>query len=198
MFPEHTASNDLLTSSLKRLQQRISSATPAQSIGARELYEQIRRTLSRAIREEVLRNGEYAVKRLLRLTRDPKEPAQGWLLTGGPHDFGRIAEPKLDTHFVRDDGGVVHFAMTLLERDARTVEVLAYDFEVYFPSREPISFVRFDLNVLGHGNDEEGLRSHVHPGNDDLQLPSPVLEPSEALLLLLYGCRPRRDVPRSS
>ncbi|TMQ04604.1 MAG: hypothetical protein E6J90_51025 [Deltaproteobacteria bacterium] len=98
---------------------------------------------------------------------------------------------------MRADGGVVHFAMTLLERDARNVEVLAYGFEVYFPSHDPIAFVRFDLNVRGHGNDEVGLRSHVHPGNDDLQLPSPVLAPLEALLLVLYGCRSRREVAPS-
>ncbi|HET7504851.1 MAG TPA: hypothetical protein VFK02_27700, partial [Kofleriaceae bacterium] len=74
---------------------------------------------------------------------------------------------------------------------------LAYGFEVYFPSRDPIAFVRFDLNLRGHDNDESGLRSHLHPGNDDLQLPSPVLTPAEGLLLVLYGCRPRRAVVRS-
>jgi hypothetical protein len=153
--------------------------------------------LLRAIREEALRNGMYAVRKLLRLTPDLKGRPRCWELTGGPLDSDRIPEPHLDTQFVRADGGVVHFHMTLLEGNARMVEVLAYGFEVYFPSRMPIAFVRYDLNFRGHDNDEAGLRSHLHPGNDDLQLPSPVLEPLEALLLVLYGCRPQREVPRS-
>jgi hypothetical protein len=141
--------------------------------------------------------GMYAVKRLLRLTPDPKHGRSYWVLTGGPIDFQRTAEPDPETRFVRRDGGIVHFHMTLRECDARSIEVLAYGFEVYFPSRDPIAFVRFDLNFRGHGNDEAGLRSHLHPGNDDLQLPSPVLEPREALLLVLYGCRPQREIARS-
>ena len=197
MSLEHAESETALAAALRRLQQRLSAATPALSVAPRDLYEQLRVLLTRAIREQVLRNGMYTVKKLLRLTPDPEGHPSCWVLTGGPLDFGRTADPDLDTHFVRADGGVVHFAMTLREGDARNVEVLAYGFEVYFPSREPIAFVRFDLNVRGHGNDEAGLRSHLHPGNDDLQLPSPVLAPLEALLLVLYGCRSRREVSRS-
>ena len=153
--------------------------------------------LLRAIRDEVLQNGMHSVKKLLRLTPDPNGRPLCWVVTGGPIGFGRVAEPDPETRFVRTDGGIVHFQMTLVERDAGSVEVLAYGFEVYFPSRQPIAFVRFDLNFRGHGNDEAGLRSHLHPGNDDLQLPSPVLEPREAVLLVLYGCRAQREVARS-
>jgi hypothetical protein len=161
------------------------------------LYEDVRVLLVRAIREGALHNGMYAVKKLLRLTPDPKHGRSYWVLTGGPIDFRRAAEPDPETRFVRTDGGIVHFHVTLRECDARSIEVLAYGFEVYFPSQDPIAFVRFDLNFGGHGNDEAGLRSHLHPGNDDLQLPSPVLEPLEALLLVLHGCRPLREVARS-
>jgi hypothetical protein len=194
---EHAAAEAALTAALRRLQQRLSAATPALSVAPRDLYEQLRVLLTRAIRQQVLRNGMYAVKKLLRLTPDPEGRPSCWVLTGGPLDFGRSAEPDLHTHFVRADGGVVHFAMTMRGDDAGNVEVLAYGFEVYFPSREPIAFVRFDLNFRDHGNDEVGLRSHLHPGHDDLQLPSPVLAPLEALLLVLYGCRPRRELSRS-
>jgi hypothetical protein len=194
---EDAGSDTPLTAGLLRLQRRLSAATPALSIGPRDLYKDVYALLLRAIRDQVLRNGMYTVKKLLRLTPDPEGRPSCWVLTGGPIDFGRTAEPDPDTRFVRTDGGIVHFQMTLLERDARSVEVLAYSFEVYFPSRDPIAFVRFDLNFRGHSNDEAGLRSHLHPGNDDLQLPSPVLEPLEALLVVLYGCRPQREVARS-
>jgi hypothetical protein len=187
----------LLSAALRRLQQRLSAATSALPVTPQGLYEEVRVQLVRAIREDALQNGMYTVKKLLRLTPDPKHGPRYWVLTGGPIDFRRATEPEPETRFVRTDGGIVHFQMTLRECGARSIEVLAYGFEVYFPSREPISFVRFDLNFLGHGNDEAGLRSHLHPGNDDLQLPSPVLEPLEVLLLVLYGCRSQREVARS-
>jgi hypothetical protein len=197
LAPEHAGSDASLSAALRRLQRRISAATPALSIAPRDIYEQLRVQLTRAIREQVLRNGMYTVKKLLRLTPDPNGRTGYWVVTGGPLDFGRTTEPDLDTHFVRSDGGVVHFALTLREGNAGKAEILAYGFEVYFPSQDPIAFVRFDLNLHGHDNDEDGLRSHVHPGNDDLQLPSPILAPLEAILLVLYGCRPRRDLARS-
>lgn len=197
MSPEAAGSEPPLSAALRRLQQRLSAATSALSVTPQGLYEEIRILVLRAIREDALQNGMHTVRQLLRLTPDPKGRPRCWALTGGPRDFGRTTEPRLDAQFVRADGGVVHFHMTLLEGDGRIVEVLAYGFEVYFPSRNPIAFVRFDLNSRGHDNDEAGLRSHLHPGNDDLQLPSPVLEPLEALLVVLYGCRPQREVARS-
>lgn len=197
MSLEDSGSDDPLTAALLRLQRRLSAATSTLPVTPRKLYDEVYALLLRAIREQVLQNGMYTVKKLLRLTADPKGRPRCWVLTGGPIDFGRVADPDPGARFVRADGGVVHFHMTLLERDVQSIEVLAYGFEVYFPSREPIAFVRFDLNFRGHGNDEVGLRSHLHPGNDDLQLPSPVLEPLEALLLVLRGCQPGREVARS-
>lgn len=197
MALEDAGSDSPLTAALRRLQQRLSAVTSALPVTPQGLYEEVRVLLVRAIREDALQNGMYAVKKLLRLTPDPEHGRSYWVLTGGPIDFRRAAEPDPEMRFVRTDGGIVHFHMTLRECDARSIEVLAYGFEVYFPSQDPIPFVRFDLNFRGHGNDEAGLRSHLHPGNDDLQLPSPVLEPLEALLLVLYGCRPQREVARS-
>lgn len=118
-------------------------------------------------------------------------------ITGGPKEFSRASEPRLDQHFVRDDHGVVHFSLEVQESRGNPLELIAYNFEVYFPDRQPIPFVRFDLNDRGHSNDDLGLRAHVHPGHDDIQLPSPLLPPIEALRFVLYRCRLRRDVPRS-
>ncbi len=198
MSLEDSRSDDLLTAALQRLQRRLSAATSPLACTPQDLYQELYALLLHAIREEVLQNGMHTVKKLLRLTPDPKGRPRCWELTGGPLDFARTAEPDRSTRFVRTDGGIVHFHMTLLERHAQSIEVLAYGFEVYFPSRAPIAFVRFDLNFRGHDNDEVGLRSHLHPGNDDLQLPSAVLEPREAVLLVLYGCRPQREAARRS
>lgn len=66
-------------------------------------------------------------------------------------------------------------------------------FELYYPSKQPIWFVRFDMNQPGHDNEDLGLRSHVHPGHEDLLLPGAVLSPVEALSFLLFGFRLRRS-----
>jgi hypothetical protein len=82
--------------------------------------------------------------------------------------------------------------------DSMDATMIAYDFEVYFPSGERlIPFIRFDLNSRGHSNDELGLRAHLHPGHEDLQLPSPLLSPLDALNFVIYRCRPRREALRS-
>lgn len=197
MSLERSKSEASLTDALLQLQLRLSAATPALNMSPQGLYGELHALLLRAVRDEVLQNGMYALKKLLRLTPDPKGTPRCWVLTGGPLDFGRTKQPGLDTHFVRADGAVVHFHMVLRERDSRSTEILAYGFEIYFPSGAPIAFVRFDLNGRGHSNEGSGLRSHLHPGHDDFQLPSPVLAPHEALLLVLHGCRLRRESARS-
>lgn len=72
---------------------------------------------------------------------------------------------------------------------------MGYDFELRFPGLQPPTWIRLDLNLPGHDNDEDGLRSHLHPGNEDLQAPAPMLSPLELLDLFLHGFR-GRDKPR--
>lgn len=48
-------------------------------------------------------------------------------------------------------------------------------------------FVRFDLNMPGHHNEAPGLRCHLHPGHDDLQVPAPFMKPLEIVDLCVYG-----------
>ncbi|HET7504230.1 MAG TPA: hypothetical protein VFK02_24585, partial [Kofleriaceae bacterium] len=123
MALERDGAEALLTAALAQLQRRL-SAPP--SAAPRKLYEELRVLLTRAIRAQVLQNGMYAVKQLLRLTPDPERRARCWVLTGGPLDFGRTADAALETHFIRADGGVVHFHLTLRETDTGEVDVLAY------------------------------------------------------------------------
>jgi hypothetical protein len=143
-------------------------------------------------------NGVYDVGQLLRLTAASQsgDPSV-FALTGGPKDFTRIDSPRHTERFVRDDGAVVHFALIVREQRERPLDLVAYGFEIYFPSQQPIPFVRFDLNDRRHSNDDLGLRAHLHPGNKDLQLPSPLMTPLDALNFLIYRCRPRMDTPRS-
>ncbi|MFV8749137.1 hypothetical protein ACNOYE_01155 [Nannocystaceae bacterium ST9] len=68
------------------------------------------------------------------------------------------------------------------------------DFELVFPDGHVPTFVRFDLNEPGHENEEREIRSHMHPSNDDLLVPAPVMGPEELLDVLIRRLRaPRGD-----
>lgn len=183
---------------MRDLQLRLEQNVPALPTTATDLHEELGRVLRRAIRDEVLVNGVYDVGQLLRLTTASRRgDPHVFALTGGPKDFGRTDSPQHASHFIRDDGAVIHFSLIVRERPETSLDLIAYGFEIYFPSQQPIAFVRFDLNDRKHSNDDLGLRAHLHPGNEDLQLPSPLLSPLDALNFLIYRCRPRKDTPRS-
>jgi hypothetical protein len=186
-----------LTKAMRELQLRLEHNVPVLPATAAELHDQFGRALRRAILDEALVNGVYAVGQLLRLSVASRSGDPNvFALTGGLKDFGRAASSPRE-HFMRDDGAVIHFALTVRERRPAPLDLVAYGFEIYFSSKLPISFIRFDLNDRRHSNDDLGLRAHLHPGNDDLQLPSPLLFPLDALNFLIYRCRSRRDTPRS-
>jgi hypothetical protein len=183
---------------MRDLQLQLEQNVPALPTTAKELHEQFGSVLLRAIRDEALVNGAYHVGQLLRLTATSRSgDPHVFALTGGPKDLRREASPRREERFLRDDGAVIHFALIVRERQGAPLDLIAYGFEIYFPTRQPIAFVRFDLNDRRHSNDDLGLRAHLHPGNEDLQLPSPLLFPLDALNFLIYRCRPRRDTPRS-
>src|SRR5260370_3539587 len=180
---------------MRDLQVRLQNSLGPLPSTARGLYEDLGRVWGRAVLDEGLQNGEYGVSNLLRISQGtPTANGMVFVLTGGPKDFDRVSgalSPK--ERLVREDAAVIHFSLTVLER-AGSIELLAYDFEIYFPSGEPISFLRFDLNRRGHDNEELGIRSHIHPGHGDLQLPSPTMTPVRTLTSFIYRGRPRRAV----
>lgn len=186
---------------MKSLQERLMGSLARLPGTADELYDELRRILQQAIRAEVLQTPAFAVKNLLRQSRPTPSKTGGVLyaIAGGPKEFGRLGgDANPNDRFVRDDGAVIHFSLTVEEAPGeKTLSLYGYDFELYFPSQVPTGFVRFDLNKPGHANEDKGLRSHFHPSHEDLQVPSPVLVPAEALSFLLYRMRPSRDVPRS-
>jgi hypothetical protein len=108
-----------------------------------------------------------------------------------------LAAIPVNARLVRDDGAWLHFTITVLKA-SDTLAIRAYDFELVFPEdmvlpkgRMPL-FYRIDLNTERHPNAARELRSHCHPGHDDLQAPAPVMSPDEILDLLIWGMRPRR------
>jgi hypothetical protein len=129
-----------------------------------------------------------------RNVRRPKEaPPDAFVIVGGMKDFGR--DPA-NARLIRDDGAWLHFSITV--RNASDIlEICGYDFELVFPEdmvppNGPMpSFYRIDLNFKDHPNEARELRSHCHPGHEELQAPAPVMTPDEILDLLIWGMRPR-------
>ncbi|MFI5298711.1 MAG: hypothetical protein ACHREM_11490 [Polyangiales bacterium] len=109
-------------------------------------------------------------------------------IVGGVKDFRR---EQPNGGLQRDDGAWFHFTLTLVP-SGDELSVHAYDFEIVFPEGHAPSFVRFDLNEPDHPNEARALRSHVHPGNDDLLGPAPMMTPHESLELMLEGFRQHR------
>jgi hypothetical protein len=193
-------SENALASQMRELQTRLEETVGPVSPTASRLYADLGAVLRRAVSSEVLRNGAHDVSKLLRMSEG--KVVDGGIvyeLIGGPDeiDFIRLTEGISERErFVRDDGAVIHFRLIILET-SQTIELLTYGYEIYFPTRTPLAFVRFDLNRRGHENDDRGLRAHLHPGHEDVQLPCPMLAPVEALNFLLYRCRTLRDVTRT-
>ena len=105
-------SENALTTAMRELQLRGEETTPPLPHRAAELFRLFRQALNNAVREEVLLNGAYDVSRLLRLTPGGRGGGpEVFALTGGPKEFLRATVSRPTDHFVRDDGGVVHFSL---------------------------------------------------------------------------------------
>jgi hypothetical protein len=130
-----------------------------------------------------------------KLREVPAVGARSVILGGGvPKSTNFDREPAVP-HFKREDGAWFEFRFIVEDRGDAQVDVLAYGCEIRFPGTEP-SWIRFDLNLPGHENEESGLRSHVHPGTESWSLPAPKFAPDEILDLLVWHTRPDRE-PRS-
>jgi len=107
---------------------------------------------------------------------------------GGDKNQARVRDRR---HFERPDGAWFDFAITLSESKAG-LELLAFDFEIRFSTDAAVPFIRFDLNLAGHANEAREMRCHVHPGSDEIQVPSPLMSPLEILELFIVQLRPTR------
>jgi hypothetical protein len=187
-----------------KLQARILDASPQlEELSAEQLWRDIKSALFSAYNDGLLdtphpKIHEYVPKPIV----DGRKVMISGGLVAGKKPFKREADHAL---IKRSDGAWLHFTLTLecgserKPRDKKVQALWAYDFELVFPDGHSPAFVRFDLNEPDHPNEDRELRSHMHPGNDDLLLPAPVMSPEELLDVLIRRLRNSRDdeKPRS-
>jgi len=96
-----------------------------------------------------------------------------------------IDKGEIDGHFVFRSGARLSFGVTV--RDCRQASVLvAYRFDY----RDKSGFQRFDLNAKPHTDPLREPRAHLHPGQEDIRIPTPHLSPMEVLDILFFVIEP--------
>ena len=181
---------------LARLQSRITSGTSLILAGVRDvksLKRAIRSRLAGAFRDGVLTkdctNLVWHEEKLVVLPGGRRERV---IAVVGGIEINRDRDPTLP-HFPRSDGAWFDFHIDLRAHEGEhpehrgDLELLGYGYELRFPPDlgSGVDWLRFDLNHPAHDNELRSVRAHFHPGDEDLQAPSPVLHPEEAGELLL-------------
>jgi hypothetical protein len=163
---------------------------------AKVLHRELRNTLLRASNTGKLLTAPSEIGRLVQLLPEPprqlaedlrqRDLQEGaFCIVGGEKNQHR---DRAIAHLVRSDGAWFDFSITVREVGQR-LELLAYDFEVRLPPGMGTPFLRFDLNLPAHRNEERELRSHVHLGCEDIFGPALLMSPLELLELFLEGLR---------
>ena len=175
----------------RRLQERILAAGHPtmrrnRDPTAEALHREIRTYLLKASDQRLIKESPVDVRRLLVLSdRNGGAVVTKSIAVGSVRNFRR--DPSFP-QFRRPDGGWFDFQLSVRE-EGGVLEVLAYDFELRLSTKEPVEFLRFDLNPADHANNADGLRSHVHLGSDDdgFSIAAPILSPFEILDVFLHG-----------
>jgi hypothetical protein len=171
------------------IQQRSLESIQLELKGTSKQYRlEILKCLIAANDDKLLKNKQHEIRKLLKF-RDKSKVIlkEGYSdIIGGEKNFKRS---KNIPHFERHDGCWFDFTIII-----SPTEIIAFDFEIRFPEGYSPSFLRFDLNLPGHDNQERDIRFHMHPGNDDIMIHSPPMTPIEILHLFLYGL----ELPKKS
>lgn len=151
-----------------------------------ELYSQVRKTLIQASNERVLTDPIHKIFRCLKRNKKTEHQKDVFVILGGDKNFRRVRDTQLK-YFTRNDGAWFDFALTL--KTSSRLILMAYTFEIRFPEEWATKFIRFDLNLPDHTNEGRGLRSHMHPGSDDILVPYFIMDPLELLRMMIHDFR---------
>jgi hypothetical protein len=170
---------------------------------AKDLERELRGVLRKASDVSVLRTPPQEILQLVRILSEPPPNVakqlrdrdllrNAFCIVGGDKNQDRDRRLR---HFTRDDDAWFDFTITVREEHGQ-LTLLAYDFEIRFPPAGGAPFLRFDLNLPEHRNEDRELRSHMHPGSDDIILPWPRMSPTEALTMLVHDLRRAANRPK--
>lgn len=157
------------------------------------LWRELRSMLRKAHDAGRLRTSHNEIHGLVRLLREPPPVVAEQLrahstvknaccIVGGEKNQDR---EHAVAHLKRSDDAWFDFTVTVRQHP-RELELLAYNFEIRFPSAMGTPFLRFDYNLPGHENE---LRSHLHAGSDDVYMPAPKMSPTELITLFTEHLR---------
>jgi hypothetical protein len=147
------------------------------------LFTQLETRIREAIAEGVLSTKPHRVRALLKMKAGVVDGKEVTLIEGGVVEDGQDSQD----FFYRSDGARISFGITTLETD-KGIELYAYRFSIWFGAGKVPPFVRVDLNPPNRVQDPlTAPRSHVHPGSDEILIPTPVVEPVALLEKFLYG-----------
>jgi hypothetical protein len=182
-----------IKAAMKSAQERVVGAWPAlEDETVKDLLKRIRGLLLRASNVGLLKTGTDEIFRWVRSNDKPEADEE---ILGGV----KTSRDPAHAHIIRDDDAWIHFKIRVRQENRKTLMLIGYDFEIVFPEGRKPPWLRVDLNPPNHPNADREIRSHLHPGNDDLQWPAPVMTPLETLAFMLGpALRPRdADNPRA-
>lgn len=174
------------------MQARILDASPLLRGDVKTLLTAIRKVLLEACDDGMLANAPHSIFKHVDCVsrRDRATGAALEAIVGGPNEHNCT---PADGAFKRDDGAWFTFMFQVSDVGG-SLRLESYALRLCFPRGSTPAFLRFDLDGPGKANpaahEREGLRSHLHPGHDDLRVPAPILHPLELLDLVIYGLRP--------
>ncbi|MFN7716444.1 MAG: hypothetical protein ACK5QS_13330 [Pseudanabaenaceae cyanobacterium] len=179
------------------VQERSLSNTSLNVKNAKILRAEILKCLTLASDERIVLNRLDQINKLLKLRPSSVIPQKGYSeIMGGDKNQKREFHVP---HFKLNNGCWFDFAITI-DETCKPAQIIGFDFEIRFPQREgetKVPFLRIDLNLPDHNNDQRDIRFHLHPSNDDIMIHSPPMSPLEILHMFLYGIN-IPDKPRDS
>ncbi len=177
----------------KEIQERSLNQTLLEVEGAVKFKKKIFDCLNDASNERILSASQNEIRGLLKISNSKQGYSE---ILGGSKNFKRTQDIP---HFKLHNGCWFDFAITI-DETGKTAQIIGFDFEIRFPQKEGearVPFLRIDLNLPDHNNDERNIRFHLHPSNDDIMIHSPPMSPLEILHMFLYGIN-IPDKPRAS
>ncbi len=157
---------------------------PEELYQSTKLFQRLIGMLEIAFEQGILKTKPHIIRSLVKLDKGNEFKIEGGI--NGAKNFKRIKNIDSPNYLERVDGCWFDFSIIGIQ-NPQSIEIIGFNFEIRFPDHVPVKFLRFDLNLPGHANENLGMRFHLHPGYDDFKIHANPMSPIEILNLFLYG-----------